>query len=61
MVKAFSPDFIAPLVGYLTSEANQTSQGLFEVSGGWIAAVRWSRSYGYAVRLKASITNEKKT
>ncbi|KAH9809682.1 hypothetical protein DFH28DRAFT_904457 [Melampsora americana] len=49
MVQAFKPEFVAPLVGYLTSEANQEATGqLYEVSGGWCAAVRWQRSYGHA-------------
>jgi len=49
MVQAFKPDYIAPLVGYLTSEANQDTTGkLYEVSGGWCAAVRWQRSFGYS-------------
>ncbi|EGG08566.1 peroxisomal hydratase-dehydrogenase-epimerase-like protein [Melampsora larici-populina 98AG31] len=49
-VQAFKPDFVAPLVGYLTSEANeQTSGQLYEVSGGWCAAVRWQRSYGLSL------------
>lgn len=49
MVQAFKPDYVAPIVGYLTSEANQeTTQGLYEVSGGWVAAVRWQRAYGHA-------------
>lgn len=50
MVQAFKPDYVAPLVGYLTSEANtETTQQLYEVSGGWVAAVRWQRAYGHAV------------
>lgn len=49
MVKAFSPDFVAPVVGYLTSEANEDTYGLFEVSAGGCAAYRWQRTYGYAV------------
>jgi len=48
MVNAFKPDYIAPLVGYLTSEDNATDSGcLFELSGGWIAQTRWQRSGGY--------------
>jgi multifunctional beta-oxidation protein len=50
MVLAFSPDFVAPVIGYLTSEASSTTQGLFEISGGWVAAVRWQRTQGYSVR-----------
>lgn len=47
MVRAFSPGFIAPIVGYLTSEANTTTGGIYEVSGGWAGAYRWQRSFGY--------------
>jgi multifunctional beta-oxidation protein len=48
-VKAFSPDFVAPVVGYLGSEACETTMGLYEVSAGWCASIRWQRTYGYAV------------
>lgn len=51
MVLAFSPDFVAPVIGYLTSEACDTTQGLYEISGGWVAAVRWQRTAGYSVCL----------
>ena len=38
MVDAFKPDYIAPIVGYLTSEANDETTGcLFEIMGGWAA------------------------
>ena len=50
MVKAFSPDFVAPVIGYLTSEACESTQGIFEISGGWAAAVRTQRTAGKAVR-----------
>lgn len=51
MVDAFKPDFVAPAVGYLASEANQEhTKLLWEVSGGWIAAVRWQRSGGHAFK-----------
>ncbi|KAI7954855.1 hypothetical protein MJO28_005255 [Puccinia striiformis f. sp. tritici] len=49
MVQAFKPDHVAPLVGFLTSEANQDTTGkIYEVSAGWCAAVRWQRSFGYS-------------
>lgn len=49
MVDAFKPDFVAPAVGYLASEANtEHTKLLWEVSGGWIAAVRWQRTSGHA-------------
>ncbi|EPQ32092.1 uncharacterized protein PFL1_00289 [Pseudozyma flocculosa PF-1] len=49
MVDAFKPEFVAPMVGYLASEANtEHSKLLFEVSGGWVAATRWQRAGGHA-------------
>lgn len=49
MVDAFKPDYVAPMVGYLASEANEdVTQGLFEVSGGWVAATRWQRAGGHS-------------
>jgi hypothetical protein len=50
MLEIFKPDFIAPAVGYLTSEACKETGSLIEVSGGWVAKYRWIRSAGYAVR-----------
>ncbi|KAF9069227.1 peroxisomal hydratase-dehydrogenase-epimerase [Rhodocollybia butyracea] len=48
MLKAFRPEHVAPLVGYLTSEDNdEVSGNLFELSGGWIAQSRWQRSGGF--------------
>ena len=49
IVKAFSPDFVAPVVGYLGSEVNESTMGIYEVSAGWCASIRWQRSVGYAV------------
>jgi len=49
MVQAFSPDYVAPVVGYLGSEACESTMGLYEVSAGWCASLRWQRSNGYAV------------
>ena len=48
-LEIFSPAFIAPPVGFLASEANQATGGLFEISGGWMAQFRWQRTKGYAV------------
>lgn len=59
MVDAFKPDYVAPVVGYLVSEANQNTTGsLFEVSGGWAAQTRWQRSYGVAFPHKKELTPE---
>lgn len=42
---------VAPVVGYLTSEACSSTQGLYEVSGGWVAALRYEKTRGYRVSL----------
>lgn len=48
MVEAFKPDFIAPVVGFLTSKDNTSTSGaLFEILGGWAAQTRWQRSGGF--------------
>jgi len=48
MVDAFKPDFVAPVVGYLSSKDNeQTSGCIFEISGGWAAQTRWQRTGGH--------------
>ncbi|KAK2460883.1 hypothetical protein APHAL10511_007353 [Amanita phalloides] len=49
MVDAFKPDYIAPIVGYLTSADNKdTTGGLFEITGGWAAQTRWQRAGGHS-------------
>ncbi|KAJ7284922.1 peroxisomal hydratase-dehydrogenase-epimerase [Mycena rebaudengoi] len=59
MVDAFKPDFIAPLVGYLSSADNEeTSGSLFEVLGGWAAQTRWQRSGGFSFPTKVPYTPE---
>ncbi|KAI0346127.1 peroxisomal hydratase-dehydrogenase-epimerase [Trametopsis cervina] len=59
MVDAFKPDFIAPIVGYLTSEANtKTTASLFEITGGWAAQTRWQKAGGYGFPVNRPITPE---
>jgi multifunctional beta-oxidation protein len=53
------PDYIAPIVGYLTSEANTETTGqLFEISGGWAAQTRWQRTGGYGFPTNKVLTPE---
>lgn len=60
MVDAFKPDFVAPLVAYLASADNEeVTKGLFEVSGGWVGAVRWERAGGVAFSHASPLTPEK--
>ncbi|KAG9053410.1 hypothetical protein FS842_008250 [Serendipita sp. 407] len=59
MVEMFKPDYVAPIVGYLTSKANETTSGkLFEVTGGWAAETRWQRSGGFGFPHNKELTPE---
>ncbi|GLB40188.1 putative NAD-P-binding protein [Lyophyllum shimeji] len=59
MVEAFKPDFIAPVVGYLSSKDNvETTGAVFEVLGGWAAQTRWQRAGGYGFRTDRPFTPE---
>lgn len=58
MVDAFKPDYVAPVVAYLGSPACDVTKQLFEVSGGWLAAVRWERAGGCALSTAKGISPE---
>ncbi|ELU40715.1 hydroxysteroid dehydrogenase [Rhizoctonia solani AG-1 IA] len=63
MVKAFSPDYVAPLVGYLASKDRETDNeattgALFEVTGGWAAQTRWQRAGGHGFPQNKELTPE---
>lgn len=59
MVDAFKPEFVAPAVGYLASDSNtEHTKLLLEVSGGWVAAVRWQRTAGHAFSHSKELTPE---
>lgn len=59
MVEMIKPDYVAPIVGYLGSEANkETSGSLFEVEVGWAAQTRWERAFGVAFPHKKELTPE---
>lgn len=44
LAAALKPEFVTPLVLYLSSEACEVGGRLFEVGGGCIARLRWERS-----------------
>lgn len=58
MVEALKPDYVAPLVAFLSHEECQESGGVFEVGSGWIAKVRRQRSKGIVFPPKGAITPE---
>ncbi|TFK50113.1 multifunctional beta-oxidation protein [Heliocybe sulcata] len=58
-LEAFKPDYIAPVVGFLSSEANEETSGcLFEIMGGWAAQTRWQRAGGHGFPVNRALTPE---
>ncbi|KAH9928628.1 multifunctional beta-oxidation protein [Fomitopsis serialis] len=56
---AIKEEYIAPLVGFLSSEANEeTTGGLFQIAAGWIAQLRWQRTGGYGFPVNKPLTPE---
>ena len=46
VVKALSPEYVAPLVAFLVSEECKSNGGIYEVGAGWVAKLRWERAHG---------------
>ncbi|KAJ1970124.1 hypothetical protein IWQ62_000164 [Dispira parvispora] len=46
MVEALKPDYVAPLVAYLSHDACPATGDVFEVGSGWVAQVRRQRAAG---------------
>ncbi|OCH95482.1 multifunctional beta-oxidation protein [Obba rivulosa] len=58
-IDALREDYVAPVVGYLASEANEeTTCGLFEVAAGWVAQLRWQRTGGHGFPVNKPLTPE---
>ena len=52
-------EYVAPLVAYLSSDSNEeTTGGLFQVAGGWIAQIRWQRAGGHGFPVNHPLTPE---
>lgn len=58
VVEALKPEYVAPLVGYLAHESNQSSGGVYEVGSGWISQVRWQRAGGVGFPVDKELTPE---
>jgi multifunctional beta-oxidation protein len=55
---ALSPDYIAPLVGFLAHEATTESGAVFEVGSGWIAKLRRQQAHGVILPITTPIAPE---
>jgi len=47
-VDALRPEFVTPMVVYLSHETCEETGSIFELGGGWVSKVRWQRSQGYS-------------
>ncbi|KAN0069988.1 hypothetical protein V8E54_011569 [Elaphomyces granulatus] len=59
-LQAFKPDYVAPLVALLCSDAvpEPGTNGLYECGSGWFARTRWQRSGGHGFPVDEPLTPE---
>lgn len=58
LVKAFAPEYVAPLVVYLCHESTEETGSLFQVGCGWISKLRRQQSGGAGFVTSKAITPE---
>ncbi|CRG91247.1 hypothetical protein PISL3812_08295 [Talaromyces islandicus] len=60
VVQAFKPEYVAPLVVALSSDAvpGSGTKGLYEVGSGWFGSTRWQRSGGHGFPIDIKLTPE---
>ena len=46
VIEALKPDYVAPFVGYLSSDQCDDNGSLYEVGAGYICRNRWQQSAG---------------
>ncbi|KAJ2726074.1 hypothetical protein GGI07_000857 [Coemansia sp. Benny D115] len=56
ILDALKPEFIAPLVAFLTHESTKQSGGLYEIGAGMITAHRWEGTEGVVFKADESFT-----
>jgi len=45
-LEMLKPEYIVPLVAYLSHESCEETGSVFELGAGWIAKLRWQRTQG---------------
>src|SRR5437879_2009798 len=58
IVDALKPEYVSPLVAWLTHESCEETGGLFEVGGGLYTKLRWERTEGKLFKLGRAIQPE---
>jgi 3-hydroxyacyl-CoA dehydrogenase/3a,7a,12a-trihydroxy-5b-cholest-24-enoyl-CoA hydratase len=58
LLENLKPEYVTPLVGWLTHEECTESGGLFEVGGGFFSKLRWERAQGKTFKLGRDIPAE---
>lgn len=58
IIDALKPEYVSPLVAWLTHESCEETGGLFEVGGGLYAKLRWERTEGKLYKLGREIKPE---
>src|SRR6202022_1552104 len=56
ILSRLGPEYVVPLVGYLVSDSNTDSGGIYEVGAGTVAKLRWERAKGATFRLDETFT-----
>ncbi|KJE91296.1 hydroxysteroid dehydrogenase 4 [Capsaspora owczarzaki ATCC 30864] len=57
LVKALTPEFVAPVVAYLCHDSCVDNGGLFELGAGWVSKLRWQRTRGAVIEGSMTIEN----
>ena len=56
ILQNLKPEFVAPLVLFLTHESTEEAGSLFEVGAGYVSKLRWERSKGAIFKTDATFT-----
>ena len=56
VLEKLKPEYVAPVVAYLASEACEESGGIFELGAGWVSKLRWQRTKGHGFDVSGGFT-----